>query len=521
MSAQGLFGPQNANATTSLPSGTDKKRYGIAQTWVKDASAPGRNDGTVLDASFFNRIIGNLERVVMQTGLKIQLGDMTALYRAIQHLINTAVFKRLRFDGVQELTPTEQSRGRANLGLSAVAGSGNYEDLANTPNFGSIHPLWGISGGGSQVGNVDIAVKQSDLDARYVLVGDAHGDELSSSGMQINGTMEISQDNGTSAVTLTATGTLQFRHLVDGVVAAIRGTFVAAGQQVAAPTGMPCKTALRVTVGTAQASLGVDDELTLMFPIEGLRASRVLLGTAYARPQSIGFWISSNRTGLFSGAIMNSAKTRSYPVSFTIAAANTPQWVSLSGLTSIPGDTSGTWLNDTGVGEYVCICLAGGTNRLGAPNAWATTTSPGRVGATGSLNGVGATSDVFYVSQLIVVPGLQIPSSERVYSALRAYGLEFNFAQRYFEQNLDTVFDYGFSGNVTSESVYYSQQSFAREKRIVPPVFTLVANTHASQFPAAVGTAVASVKGFTEARTANATGAGQFRSTWKADARLS
>ena len=32
-----------------------------------------------------------------------------------------------------------------------------------------------------------------------------------------------------------------------------------------------------------------------------------------------------------SGAIMNGAKTRSCPFSFTVAAADTPQWVSLSG----------------------------------------------------------------------------------------------------------------------------------------------------------------------------------------------
>jgi hypothetical protein len=63
-------------------------------------------------------------------------------------------------------------------------------------------------------------------------------DALAFNGMQVNGAMEVSQENGTSSVTLTATGSLQTKYLVDGTMAAYRGTFVAAGQQVTdAPAG--------------------------------------------------------------------------------------------------------------------------------------------------------------------------------------------------------------------------------------------------------------------------------------------
>src|SRR4051794_5199307 len=56
-------------------------------------------------------------------------------------------------------------------------------------------------------------------------------DALAANGLQINGGMEVSQENGTSSVTLTGTGSLQTKYLVEGVMAAYRGTFVAAGQQ--------------------------------------------------------------------------------------------------------------------------------------------------------------------------------------------------------------------------------------------------------------------------------------------------
>ena len=262
-------------------------------------------------------------------------------------------------------------------------------------------------------------------------------DALAYSGMQVNGAMEVAQENGATAVTLTATGTLQFKYLLDGVTAGFRGSFVAAGQQVTAPSGMPAAKALKITVTTAQASLGANDELSILLPVEGTRTSRLLSGTSLASAQSLGFWFSAHRTGTWSGAIMNGAKTRSYPFSFTVGAADTPQWVSLSGAGAIAPDSSGTWANDNTVGMVVSICLAGGSSRLGTAGAWATTTSPGLAGATGSGNGVGATSDVFYIGNVIALPGIELPPSDRAPLIMRPFDQELALCQRYFRSSWD------------------------------------------------------------------------------------
>jgi len=137
------------------------------------------------------------------------------------------------------------------------------------------------------------------------------------------------------------------------------------------------------------------------------------------------------------GAIMNGAKTRSCPFSFTVSAADTPQWVSLSGAGAIPADTSGTWANDTTAGQVVSICLAGGSSRLGTAGAWATTTSPGLSGATGSSNGVGATSDVFHISNVVALPGLELPPSDRAALIMRPFDQELALCQRYFRSSWD------------------------------------------------------------------------------------
>ncbi|RNJ49351.1 hypothetical protein [Methylocystis hirsuta] len=82
-----LFGPQGAHAANILPGGATKVRYGSQDTWVRDCSAAGANDGTALDAAFFNILIGNLNQVITQSGaLPTARTDFLALYKAINQI---------------------------------------------------------------------------------------------------------------------------------------------------------------------------------------------------------------------------------------------------------------------------------------------------------------------------------------------------------------------------------------------------------------------------------------------------
>ena len=248
-------------------------------------------------------------------------------------------------------------------------------------------------------------------------------DALAFNGVQLNGAMEVSQENGTSSVTLTATSSLQTKYLVDGVMAAYRGTFVAAGQQVTdAPSGY--RNSLKFTVSTAQSSLGANDELSVLIPIEGVRSARLALGVASAASISFGFWVKAHRTGAYSGSLRNSAKTRSYPFGFTISSADTWEFKTIT----VAGDTSGTWLNDIGVGVYLNICIAGGSSRVGTANAWA---GSDYGGVTATTNAVAATSDTFQVTGLIVLPGIELPASDRAPFIVRPFDVDLEAAKRY------------------------------------------------------------------------------------------
>lgn len=254
-------------------------------------------------------------------------------------------------------------------------------------------------------------------------------DALAYNGLQINGGMEVTQENATGSITLTATASTQTKYLVDGVMAAYRGTFVATAQQVSdVPNGY--NSSLKFTVSTAESSLGASDELTIIVPIEGYRVARLAYGTAAAAAVSFAFWVKAHRAGSYSGALKNTniggASPRSYPFTFTVNSADTWEFKTVTVST---GDTGGTWAKTTSAGLYVAICIAGGSSRVGTAGAWA---GSDYSGVTGTTNGVAATSDSFQITGLIVLPGIEVPASDRAPFIMRPFPDALAVCQRYY-----------------------------------------------------------------------------------------
>jgi hypothetical protein len=200
------------------------------------------------------------------------------------------------------------------------------------------------------------------------------------------------------------------------------------GAQVTAPlftSGL--NTAAQITVGTAQPSLGAGDFSGMYQAIEGYRVARLGFGNASAQSITIGFWSRHNRTGLYSGTIRNSATDRSYAFTYTQAAANVPQYNTVT----IPGDTTGTWLTTNGVGMYLSFSNGCGTT-LTAPSA-NTWVAGNYLAAPGQVNGTALTSDAFYLGGVVVLPGVESPTAARSPLIMRPYGEELVTCQRYYE----------------------------------------------------------------------------------------
>ena len=250
-------------------------------------------------------------------------------------------------------------------------------------------------------------------------------DALAYNGMQINGSMAVSQFYGTTAAGLVNTQA----YIVDGWIAALNSSSLTiTGQQVTdAPPGYSASMKISVTSPSITPAAG--DYCVFFHKVEGYRSARLGFGTASASPVSIGFWAKVNRAGLYSGALKNGADNRSYPFTFTMNGSATWQFVTIT----IPGDTAGTWASDNTAGIQLTLCMMAGTTYSGPTGAWA---SVNYLGAN-AINGVAASSDYMQITGAIILPGIELPSAARAPFIMRPFGLELGMCQRYFEKSYD------------------------------------------------------------------------------------
>lgn len=122
------FGPLHPSATTNRPA-QDADAFG-AQTWFKDASAPGARDGTLINASFLNHIIGNLRYLVQQSG--VVFGNAhevdTFVHDAVRALIQAAIAAQPAYlQGVtSDSTLTGDGTALSPLGVDTAVLAGTY-----------------------------------------------------------------------------------------------------------------------------------------------------------------------------------------------------------------------------------------------------------------------------------------------------------------------------------------------------------------------------------------------------------
>lgn len=86
------FGPLGVNATTERPDTVDIDGFD-AQTWFKNASGPGKKDGTTINASWLNHIVGNLVHLCRASGIAFSNshGSDHFLYDAVMSIIKKIV----------------------------------------------------------------------------------------------------------------------------------------------------------------------------------------------------------------------------------------------------------------------------------------------------------------------------------------------------------------------------------------------------------------------------------------------
>lgn len=236
----------------------------------------------------------------------------------------------------------------------------------------------------------------------------------------INGGMVIDQRNSGAAVSSISGGA----YTLDRWEGLENGSMEFSVQQSSTvPSGAGFTNSILITTTTA-ASPGSTTRSQFEQYIEGYNIADFGWGAAGAKSVTLSFWVRSSLTGQFGGALANGAGNRSYPYSYTISAANTWEYKTIT----VPGDTSGTWTTTNGRALCVYFDLGMGSNLLGTAGSWAAADYRGATGDVKLSENNGAT---FYFTGVQLEVGTVATSFD-----FRSYGTELQLCQRYYWKNI-------------------------------------------------------------------------------------
>jgi hypothetical protein len=238
----------------------------------------------------------------------------------------------------------------------------------------------------------------------------------------INGAMTIDQRNAGAAVTVNANAFFFPVDRFPGFGQSADGVFTLQ-RSATAPNGFT--NSVIATVTTDDASIGATQEYGIAQNIEGFNVADLGWGAAGASAVTLSFWVRSSVTGTHSGSLSNNAYNRAYAFSYTISVADTFEYKTIT----IPGDTTGTWLKDSGTGIRLRWNLGTGSTYLGTAGAWG---SSFLNGATGSVQLISTNGATFYLTGVQLEAGDTATPFEH-----RSFGAELALCQRYFEKSYD------------------------------------------------------------------------------------
>jgi hypothetical protein len=187
---------------------------------------------------------------------------------------------------------------------------------------------------------------------------------------------------------------------------------------------------MSVTSGVAATG---DQSYRITQRIEGFNVADLGFGTANAQTVTLSFWVRASIAGTYGGSLQNSAGDRVYVFSYTINAANTWEYKTVT----IPGDTTGTWLKTNGIGMLLLLSVGTGSTYQGAAGSWGSTYYDT---VTGQTNLIGTTGATFYITGVQLEKGTTATNFD-----VLPYTTELQLCQRYCQLNQSATGEAGSS----------------------------------------------------------------------------
>jgi len=314
----------------------------------------------------------------------------------------------------------------------------------------------------------------------------------------VNGAMQISQENGNTA------GTVSAYYAADQWSYAVVTTGVAGMQRVQVTTPNGSRDRIRFTVNTADTSIAATEQLQAFQALEGSRMADFLYGTASARQSVLRFGF-NGPAGTYALSLRNDAGSRSYIQNFTIAAGQAN--IDTTQTFVIPGDTTGTWPIDTSCWGRLCIVLMSGSTYIAGTSGWSAGVFLGAAGLSNFMATQGQIAELFDVGLYLDPANSGIPPRWEMPDEAQ----ELTSCRRYWEYGSSAWNGYATTGVSFSTPINFVV------KRITPAMSGV--STTTISFPATSSYAAIPMWGLAY-RAANATAAGAFSDNWVANARM-
>jgi hypothetical protein len=246
---------------------------------------------------------------------------------------------------------------------------------------------------------------------------------LSNRNKVVNGSMIVSQRNGTSAVTtVNAYNIDRWQNAFSGTIGAYSFS-----QATDSPDGFG--NSYKIDVTTADTSLGSTDVHYFRTAIEGQDIQDFAKGTSSAKKFTLSFYVKTTKTGTYIVNLTDADNSRECSASYTVSDTNWNRYT-----ISFPADTTGAFDNDNAVSLRVLFALSAGSSFQSGTlsTSWAASSDANRL--VGQVNLADNTSNDWLITGIQLEVGDTATDFEH-----RSYGDELARCQRYYYAHISAL----------------------------------------------------------------------------------